>query len=125
MTPTELFGRPLFARARRLCLALPEASETSSWGHPNFRVGRKTFCTFEIVKGRPSVAFRLTAIDRRALLRQTTFFETPYGRGLWVSVWMDVAIDWTAIRMLVEQSYRTVASKRLVSLLDLPGGKRP
>jgi hypothetical protein len=38
---------------------------------------------------------------------------------------MDVAIDWTAIRMLVEQSYRTVASKRLVSLLDLPGGKRP
>ena len=124
MTATEPFERPVFARARRLCLALPQTSERSSWGHPNFRVGRKTFCTFEIVKGRPSVAFRLAAIDRRALLRQKTFFDTPYGRGLWVSVWMDVAIDWTSIRVLVEQSYRTVASKRLVSLLDPPGAKR-
>jgi predicted DNA-binding protein (MmcQ/YjbR family) len=120
----DTFQRPVFARTRRLCLALPETTETSSWGHPNFRVGRKTFCTFEIVKGRPSVAFRLGAVDRTALLRQKAFFETPYGRGLWVSVWMDVAIDWASIRVLVKQSYRVVASKRLVSLVDPPARKR-
>jgi hypothetical protein len=38
----------LIERARRLCLALPEAFELETWGHPTFRVGSgrgKIFCT--------------------------------------------------------------------------------
>ena len=108
----------MFARARRLCLALPETTETSSWNHPNFRVGRKTFCTFEMVKGRPSIAFRLAPVDAAATLRRKHFFATPYGRGLWVSAWVDGAIDWKLIGLLVERSYRTVANQRLVEMLD-------
>ena len=116
---TVEFSRPVFVRARRACLALPEASETSSWGHPNFRVGRKTFCAFEVVKGRPSIAFRLSAADCAAALRRKHFFATPYGRGLWVSVWVDAAIDWPVVRALVERSYRVVATKRHLSLMCL------
>lgn len=41
---TNKFERPVFARARALCLAFPETAETVSWGHPNFRAGKKTFC---------------------------------------------------------------------------------
>jgi predicted DNA-binding protein (MmcQ/YjbR family) len=115
---TNAFDRPVFTRARRMCLALPETSETSSWDHPNFRVGRKTFCTFEMVNGRPSIAFRLAPADCAAAVQRRHFFGTPYGRGLWVSAWVDGAINWKLIGSLVERSYRLVAGKRLVKALD-------
>jgi predicted DNA-binding protein (MmcQ/YjbR family) len=112
----------VFARARRLCLAFPETTETSSWSHPNFRAGRKTSCTFETVSGRPSIAFRLAPAAVATALRRRDFFATPYGRGLWASVWMDGAIDWKLIESLLEQSYRLVASKRLLTALDIKRG---
>jgi hypothetical protein len=34
-------------RLREMCLSFPETKEVSSWGHPNFRAGKKTFATFE------------------------------------------------------------------------------
>lgn len=119
---TSVFERPVFARARRLCLAFPETTETSSWSHPNFRAGRKTFCTFETVSGRPSIAFRLAPVDLAAALRRKDFFATPYGRGWWASVWLDGAVDWKLIESLLERSYRLVASKRLLTTLDIRRG---
>lgn len=114
---TEVFKRTVFARTRRLCLALPETTEAASWGHPNFRAGRKTFCTFEIIKKRPSIAFRLSPADVDRALRRKGFFATPYGRGLWVSRWVDDAVNWNEIAELVEASYRCVAIKRMLKAL--------
>ena len=116
--PSSVFRRPAFARVRRLCLALPETSETSSWGHPNFKAGRKTFCAFEMIRGRPSVAFRLSPADVEDALRRESFFATPYGRGVWVSVWLDEKFDATTIRKLVDRSYAAVATKRLLRARD-------
>jgi predicted DNA-binding protein (MmcQ/YjbR family) len=104
-------------RLRSLCLALPETSETSSWGHPNFKAGKKTFVAFERVKGRASIAFRLDPDDVDRLLGRSQFFVTPYGRGQWVSLWADGAIDWRAVSSLVSRSYRTVALKRMLARL--------
>jgi predicted DNA-binding protein (MmcQ/YjbR family) len=98
-------------RLRSLCLALPETSETASWGHPNFKAGKKTFVAFERVKGRASIAFRLNSGDVERLLQRKQFFATPYGRGLWASLWADGRIDWRAVEDLVERSYRLVRSK--------------
>ena len=105
-------------KLRGLCLAYPETSETASWGHPNFKAGKHTFVAFEPVKGRPSIAFRLDTRDVERLLTRRQFFVTPYGRGLWVSVWADGAIDWKAVADLVDRSYRVVARKRMVAALD-------
>jgi predicted DNA-binding protein (MmcQ/YjbR family) len=88
---TAVFERPVFARARRRCLALPETSEVSSWRHPTFRAGKKTFCAFELVSGRPSIALRMSPADVDLALRRQHFFATPYGRGMWASVWVDAA----------------------------------
>jgi predicted DNA-binding protein (MmcQ/YjbR family) len=112
MATTARFTRPVFARLRRLCLALPDTSETVAWGHPNVRVGKKTFCTFEVVRDRPSIAFRVPATDIKRLTRQQHFFATPYGRGVWISRWLDVPIDWDEIASLVERSYRHTAIKK-------------
>ena len=105
-------------KLRALCLSLPETSETASWGHPNFKAGTKTFVAFERVKGRASVAFRLEPDDVERLLQRKQFFATPYGRGLWVSVWADSPVDWRAVQDLVERSYRVVALKRMLTALE-------
>ena len=105
-------------RLRTLCLAYPETSETASWGHPNFRAGKKTFVAFESIKGRPSIAFRLTSPEVERLLARQQFFVTPYGRGQWVSLWAEGAIDWKAVTALVDRSYRLVAQKRMIAALD-------
>ena len=110
-------------RFRASCLAFPETSERSSWGHPNFRAGKKTFAVYERVKGRPSLAFRLDREEVDRLLRRKIFFLTPYGRGLWVSVWADAPLDWKIIGGLLQRSYRTVALKRMIAKLDV--GQKP
>ena len=106
------------ARVRRLCLALPEAHEAAAWGHPVFKAGSKTFAAIEPVKGRPSIAFRLDPVDVDLLLKREPFFVTPYGRGLWVSAWADGALDWPLVGSLVERSYRAVALRRMLQVLD-------
>ena len=103
---------------RALCLEFPETNESSSWGHPNFRAGKRTFTTFEIVSGRPSIAFRMDHADIDRLLRRKQFFNTPYGRGQWVSMWADRALDWDFITDLLRRSYRLVALKRMLSALE-------
>jgi predicted DNA-binding protein (MmcQ/YjbR family) len=101
-----------------MCLALPEVSERSSWGHPNFRAGKRTFAAFERVDGRPSIAFRLDPDDVARWLRRRQFFRTPYGRGQWVSVWADTAPDRRLVADLLERSYRVVALKRMIRALE-------
>jgi len=101
-----------------MCLAYPGTTETSAWGHPNFKAGTKTFVAFEPIKGRPSIAFRLPPADVDRLLARKTFFATPYGRGQWVSLWADAALDWKAVTDLVDRSYRVVAQKRMIAALD-------
>ena len=112
------FERPIVRRLRKLCLSLPEVNERASWGHPNFRANKRTFVTFEVVKSRPSMAFRLTPDQVTVLLQRKQFFATPYGRGKWASLWADGPLNWKLVDDLVHRSYRTVANKRLIDRLD-------
>jgi len=111
-------GQKVLQRVRRQCLSLPETSEAASWGHPNFRAGKRMFVAFEWIGGRPSIAFRLRPTDVDLLLRRQGFFVTPYGQGRWVSAWADRKVNEALVRRLVEQSYRTVALKRMLAALD-------
>jgi predicted DNA-binding protein (MmcQ/YjbR family) len=118
-------GSRAVERVRRLCLALPDTSEKSAWGHPVFKAGTKTFAAIEPVEGHLSIAFRLEPLDVDLLLTRPSFFVTPYGRGQWVSIWADAALDWPLITRLVERSYRVVALKRMLKTLDGDGRARP
>jgi len=106
------------ARFRKLCLSFPEVSETGSFGHPNFRAGKKTFAAYEWIDGRASLAFRLGPEEVPILLQHPGFFVTPYGRGVWVSVWADANPDWGLLTDLAERSYRTVALVRMLRELE-------
>jgi predicted DNA-binding protein (MmcQ/YjbR family) len=111
-------GAGVLQRLRELCLSFPETSDRSSWGHPNFRAGKKTFATFERVHGRPSIAFRLGQADLKQLTHRKDFFATPYGRGQWISIWTEVLLDWSLIEDLLRRSYREVALKRMLVALE-------
>ena len=88
-----------------------------SSGHPSFHAGKRSFCTFELFGGRPSIAFRVTAAEAKRLARTRHFFLTPYGRGVWVSRWLDARADAKSIATLIDRSYRQVAPARLVRVL--------
>ena len=107
---------------RKRCLMLPESNEVASWGHPNFRAGKRTFVTFEWIKGRPSIAFRLNPTDVDFLLRRKGFFVTPYGRGQWVSAWVDGSVNWALLNRLIQRSYHVVALKRMITALENSSG---
>ena len=111
-TPTTPASEPVLDRLRKLCLSFPNTSEVSSWGHPNFRAGKRTFAAFEHVKGRPSIAVRLNYPDVDLLLHRPQFFVTPYGRGRWVGMWVDDApVDWNLVSDLLRRSYQVVAER--------------
>jgi predicted DNA-binding protein (MmcQ/YjbR family) len=109
----------VLARVRKLCLSYPESNETAAWGHPNFRVGKKAFVTFERWEGRPSIAFRVQDAEKEKVRPGGEFFVTPYGRGQWLSMWIDTPIpEWAFIESLIGKGYRLVALKRMLTALD-------
>ena len=108
-------------RVRKFCLSLPETSETDSWGHPNFRAGKRTFVTYEWIRGIPTIAFRLSPAEVRKRQQTRGFLPTPYGRGQWVSMEAHARLDWRLVEALILKSYRQVAIARMVRALE----KRP
>jgi predicted DNA-binding protein (MmcQ/YjbR family) len=110
---------PLGAEVRTLCLSLPETSETSSWGHPNFRAGKRTFVAIERFGDVTSIAFRLHPLEVEELERQPGFMRTPYGQGRWVSLKTRPRPSRNLVKMLILKSYKLVALKRMILKLDV------
>ena len=109
---------------RRLCLALPEATERLSHGEPTWFVrGRTTFVSYADHHHDDRLAFWCAAPQgtQEALVAAdpTRFFRPPYvGQRGWLGVYLDVPVDWDEIAELVTDAYRTVAPRRLVAALD-------
>jgi hypothetical protein len=118
--------RDPLSRLRRLCLALPEATERLSHGEPSWFVrDKKLFVTYSNHHHDDRVAFwcaapegaqeELTAADPEH------YFRPPYvGHRGWLGVYLDVEVDWEEVAQLVEDAYREVAPKALVAELDAP-----
>ena len=118
----------VLTRLRKICLALPEAYETTSFGHPTFRAGgtgRKTFAVFENYRGEDTICVKATLEDQALLVLDPRFFVAPYvGKHGWTSMRTAGGIDWGEVEDLVRESYRRVATKSQLSKLD-EGRARP
>ncbi len=112
------------AELRKICLALPEATETRTWENETFRIRKKIFAMHASgdapaqawVKGRPG--------DQEMLIAAAPerFFKPPYlGPSGWIGICLNEATDWEEIEDLVETSFRLVAPKKLAALLDRTG----
>jgi len=115
--------RPL-TRLRKICLALPEATEVEAWGEPTFRA-KKMFAMFASPKthhgrGRPAVWFKATAADQARMIGAApeSYFIPPYvGKSGWVGAWLDDVADWEELAEFLRDAYRSIAPKRLLDQL--------
>lgn len=112
-------------RVARICLALPEATEQSLNQHAAYLVRNKKFAYYlddHHGDGRLAINCRAEAGENAALVAEdpTRFYIPPYvGPRGWVGLYVDDGtVDWEEVRELVTESYRLVAPKRLVAVLD-------
>jgi predicted DNA-binding protein (MmcQ/YjbR family) len=112
-------------RLRRICLSFPEAWEGVSFGHPTFRAGKKTFAVFEKYRGEDTVCFKASLADQTLLVLDPRFFVAPYvGKHGWTSMRVGSGVDWRELEDVVRESYRLVATKRMLAALEA-GAARP
>ena len=114
----------LVERARRICLALPEAKEKISHGEPTWFAGTgKVFAMLDDHHhGAEHLALWLPlppgAQEALVASDPERYFRPPYvGHRGWVGVVLDVRPEWRVVAGLVEEAYRHVAAKRLVARL--------
>jgi predicted DNA-binding protein (MmcQ/YjbR family) len=114
---------PYLTELREVCLALPEAVEIEAWGRPTFRAGPKgkMFAIFEGNDDHPyAVVFKPEADERPALLGDARFYVPAYhGPFGWLGLDLTTTeVDWGEVAELVESSFRQVALKRMLKVLD-------
>lgn len=116
---TKTSAGKVLERLRRVALALPEAWETVSFGHPTFRAGKKTFAVFENYRGEDTICLKATREDQALLVLDPRFFVAPYvGQYGWTSMRVGSGLHWGEVTELVRESYRLVATKKMLARLD-------
>jgi hypothetical protein len=117
-------GREPVELLRRICLALPGASERTSHGEPAWFVGgKRAFAIFADHHHDERVAFWCAAPDGAQEIlvgaHPGRYFVPPYvGHRGWVGVYLDVPVDWDQVAELVTAAWREVAPKRLLAELE-------
>lgn len=107
-------------RMRAICLVLPKTKETLTWGTPHFRVGEKIFCGCGEEKGSARIGLKMERDQSEAMMRLPGIEKAPYSRkgDGWVTINPGVFDDWEEIESLLVGSYRLIAPKRTIALLD-------
>lgn len=125
MDHPELFedGDPFVERMRAICLRFPEAVEVQAWGRPSFRAGKKIFALAGSGLARPySLVFKPDPDEAKAFREDPRFFVPKYwGASGWLGIDIDQAASdatWKEVAELIETSYRQVALKRQLAVLD-------
>jgi hypothetical protein len=117
-------GRPELAEVRAICMALPEVSERLSHGSPTWFAGKKTMVMYlDDHHGDGRLALWVAAppgVQQDVVEQEPDrFFVPPYvGHRGWLGVRLDRSPDWDEVAGIVEDAYRTVAIKRLLTQLD-------
>jgi hypothetical protein len=107
-------------RLRRICLAMPEATEKLSHGEPTFFVRKKVFAMFaNNHHGDGRIAVWVPAPEGlQAVLIEAdpkTFFRPPYvGVRGWVGIELGRVKD-DALRGHIREAWRLVAPKKLLA----------
>jgi hypothetical protein len=117
-------GRKALARARRICLALPETHEKLAWGAPTFRLKKgKIFAMFEEDHhgdGRIALWCHAPRGAQQVLVETEPkrFFRPPYvGPAGWIGVNL-AEVDDARLEELVRDAWLVVAPRKLAAALD-------
>jgi len=105
--------KTILVKLREICLTLPKTSETTTFGHPTFQVGTKTFTVLETYQGILSICVKVGKQMQPVFLEDDRFYRTPYvGQHGWVSLRANTRLNWKEIEQLVRGSYELVSAKK-------------
>jgi predicted DNA-binding protein (MmcQ/YjbR family) len=108
-----------WSEVREFALALPGAWEDHPWGETVVKVGKKVFVFLGMEDGdEPGMSVKLTDSRGHALSMPKA---APTGYGLGRAGWVTMPLAHRDAELLcewVEESYRNVATKKLIALLD-------
>lgn len=118
-------AQAVIGRFRRLCLQFPEAAESSAFGSPVWKAGKKTFAWAGMNKDRLALSVWV-GVDRQGLLTGDERFSIPayLGHNGWISLDVSRNANWNEIEALTRSSYRHFALKRMIDALEKPAGYR-
>jgi hypothetical protein len=103
---------------RRIALALPEAEERETWGHPTFRVRDRMFAA--MATDGSSASIKATKEAQAALVgSEPAVFSIPayVGHHGWVGVAL-AKVDPEELRELITEAWLMTVPKRLARELD-------
>lgn len=119
-----------YRRVSDLCMALPEVTKrvdgslvrTRSTAH-SFDIRRRSFCLLVAREGPggaplPLIVLRAHPDEREALLSIGHPYFAPRARFDRIGVYLVEGTDWTEVRQLLTESYRVLAPKKLIALLE-------
>jgi predicted DNA-binding protein (MmcQ/YjbR family) len=115
----------LLSRLRKICMALPEATEKLSHGEPTWFAGKGK--VFAMLDNHHHGASHLAVWLPQPLGAQEAlidadpkrFFRPPYvGPSGWIGVVLDTKPDWNMVAQMVRDAYLHVATQKLKSLLQ-------
>lgn len=115
MTPSS--AHRALARARKLCLALPDTEEKIAWGEPTWRVGGRLFAMFaNDHHGDGRIALWCNAPEgaQRDIVASDPehFFVPPYvGPSGWIGMRLDKKLSEKAVAAVIAQAYETTRAK--------------
>jgi predicted DNA-binding protein (MmcQ/YjbR family) len=106
-------------RLRKICNALPEAEESSSFGSPTWRVAKKSFAVIHDHGRGPTITFWV-GIERQGPLEMDPRFSIPAysgGKG-WIALDATQGVTDADLRDFVIESYRHFAPRRAIAKLE-------
>ena len=117
------------AEVRKVALGFPGAFEKISWGRPVFCAPKifvmyggsaKTGTKSEYIQYPHSILVKVDESDRRALERDRRFFYPAYmGPSGWLGLDLTKKkVDWGEVTELIDASFRMIAPKKLIKMLD-------
>jgi predicted DNA-binding protein (MmcQ/YjbR family) len=112
---------PMHKKLLAIVMSLPETEEDWPWGSIHCKVAGKIFVGWSRnEEGLMSIGVRTTSIRQAKLVRTDPRVTIAKYVGKYGGI--DVCIgpkpDWTEVRDFITESYRLIAPKRLVALLD-------
>jgi len=118
-------ARKTWARVREFALGLPGATEDFPWGETVAKVNKKVFVFLGVDDGTYPMGLTVKLKDEEAHAHALTSpGAEPAGYGLGKAGWVRIPLDEKGApgaELLcdwVEESFRTIATKRLVAELD-------
>ncbi len=100
-------------RLRKICLALPGASEQIQWGDDLlFKVGGKMFALTPLEPARLWLTLKADPEEFAELCEQQGILPAPYlARAKWIAIETPDTLPETRVTALIERSYELVVAK--------------